>query len=147
MLFVMPSASPIPLARYHPINCKTTPGLLIFTSTEVFLWKTPPNHNSAPTTRIIRNVINMYKPAVEPSSAMTFTPLRLEYSSTTAEQVDYQHYSRDHQQQVNQRATDMADQAQQPQNQQDHKNCPEHDTLLALLGFQISGRSFLGPFN
>jgi len=62
---------------------------------------------------------------------MTFTPLRLEYSSTTAEQVDYQHYSRDHQQQVNQRATDMADQAQQPQNQQDHKNCPEHSALLA----------------
>jgi hypothetical protein len=37
---------------------------------------------------------------------------KLDDGSTTAEQVDDQHYSRDHKQQVNQTATDVTDQTQ-----------------------------------
>jgi hypothetical protein len=51
---------------------------------------------------------------------------RSNHGSATAEQVDYKHDRRNHQQQVNKRAADAADQPQQPQYKKNSKDCPKH---------------------
>ena len=58
-----------------------------------------------------------------------------DYAATARDQIDDQHNQGDHQQEVNQATRDVEAEAQQPHNQQDHKNGPEHgDPLLARNG-------------
>lgn len=53
--------------------------------------------------------------------------LALHYrSAATRNQVDNKNYERHQQQEVNQRATNIADEAQEPKHQKNHKDCPQH---------------------
>jgi len=47
--------------------------------------------------------------------------------STALDQIDNQHYNGKDEQDVNEAAKRVgADQSKQPENEQDHKDCPEH---------------------
>jgi hypothetical protein len=55
-----------------------------------------------------------------PHLTMQAVVFRLDDASATAQQVEDQHYHRNHKQKVNQRAADAADHPQQPQDQQNN---------------------------
>jgi hypothetical protein len=54
-------------------------------------------------------------------------------------QVEDQNNNRYNDQQMNQAATDMEAEAEQPQNQENYENCPKHILLLQLLAPAIHG--------
>lgn len=54
----------------------------------------------------------------------------------SAEQVEDQDDQSCNQQQVNQTAGDVETEAQCPQNQNDHKDCPKHNLLLLIAGIR-----------
>jgi hypothetical protein len=56
----------------------------------------------------------------------------LDRSSASSDQLQNQNYYGNHQQQMNQAATNAADETQQPQNQQYQQNCPKHFYLTVL---------------
>jgi hypothetical protein len=47
-------------------------------------------------------------------------------TTTSSDQVEDQDDQREHQKEMNQAASDVKAEAQKPQNQNDHKNCPKH---------------------
>lgn len=70
---------------------------------------------------------------------------RLDDASAAAQQVEDQHYYRNHKQQVNQRATDTAEHPQQPQNQQNNYNCPKHSAPPGVSTSFVSSAPRLYP--
>jgi hypothetical protein len=58
-------------------------------------------------------------------------PVRLD-GSPAGYQVDDQNNHGDYEQQVDEAATNVREQANQPQDQQNHQNCPQHDRNLLL---------------
>jgi hypothetical protein len=48
-------------------------------------------------------------------------------------QVDYQHHHSHNEQQVDQAATDVREHANQPQDQQNYQNCPQHGRISLIL--------------
>jgi hypothetical protein len=62
--------------------------------------------------------------------------------SSTADQIEDEHNDRDHDEQVNEGAADMEREAEEPQNQQDDKDCPKHEISFALapgIEYAITG--------
>jgi hypothetical protein len=78
--------------------------------------------------------LNTWQPA---RAAETFqypeAPLASENTPSSRHKVENQNDQRHHQQKVNQTTGYVEAEAQQPQNENDHKNCPEHRHLLAIL--------------
>jgi hypothetical protein len=59
-------------------------------------------------------------------------------ATAASQQVDDQNDYRDHQQQVDQAARYVKAETQQPQNQQDHKNSPQHIAHLQIVDYSIA---------
>jgi hypothetical protein len=55
-------------------------------------------------------------------------------AAAAADQVEDQHDDSDHDKNVNEPAANMKRKAEQPQNQQNYKNCPEHSSPLSHAG-------------
>src|ERR1039457_3017223 len=72
---------------------------------------------------------------------------RLKCRSSARYQLDNQHHQRKHQENVNESAEGVAaHEAKQPQNQEDHKDCPEHFLYLPQL-LPISTTEALTPWS
>jgi hypothetical protein len=64
-------------------------------------------------------------------------PVRLDTSAPGDQVVDQYDY-RDHDQNVDQAATDMEGESQEPQNEENYKDCPKHDCSFAMRAPGIS---------
>jgi hypothetical protein len=63
--------------------------------------------------------------------------------SSAAHKVNDEHDHSDNEQQMNERATKMTDEAKQPEHQQDYKYCPQHRDFLSVESYLPSREAVL----